>query len=427
MYSGGGSRAGNFGAEPNFGIASSSASRTTNSLELRRRIRQDSDSDRQVPHSTTSEVVEGSASFLNKSNQSTFTKSSYNSNFEDRNIFNYGEMNSMLQSSSGSSSARDRTNEFMNTIRTLQGQQHVQSGGYNQQVAPQDRHGQLAQRSREFMTIARSIGKDIANTYTKLEKLTLLAKRKTIAFDDRPAEIQNLTFIIKEDMNQLNRQIGQLRQIAKAQQADLNSGRGRQHQATHSTSVVVALQSRLASMTSDFKQVLEVRTENLKESRSRQQQFSQSAVTTSLPQSAVNGFHSGSVLLGAANAIEDDAKASSSDTIISMDGIQPSQQGQLMLHGDTEYLQDRANTMQSIESTIVELGGIFQQLAHMIKEQEEVMLRIDSNVEETQAQVELGHTELLKYFKSVTSNRWLMVKIFGVLIFFFIFFVIFMA
>ena len=52
-------------------------------------------------------------------------------------------MNSMLQSSSGSSSARDRTNEFMNTIRTLQGQQHVQSGGYNQQVAPQDRHGQL--------------------------------------------------------------------------------------------------------------------------------------------------------------------------------------------------------------------------------------------------------------------------------------------
>ena len=54
-----------------------------------------------------------------------------------------GEMNSMLQSSSGSSSARDRTNEFLNTIRTLQGQQHGQAAGFNQQVAPQDRHGQL--------------------------------------------------------------------------------------------------------------------------------------------------------------------------------------------------------------------------------------------------------------------------------------------
>ena len=50
--------------------------------------------------------------------------------------------------------------------------------------------------------------------------------------------------------------------------------------------------------------------------------------------------------------------------------FQPTDQRQLMLHGQTDaYLHDRANTMQSIESTIVELGGIFQQLAHMIKEQ----------------------------------------------------------
>ena len=39
----------------------------------------------------------------------------------------------------------------------------------------------------------------------------MLARRKTL-FDDRPREIQELTFIIKEDMNALNRQIGQLQQ-----------------------------------------------------------------------------------------------------------------------------------------------------------------------------------------------------------------------
>ena len=89
----------------------------------------------------------------------------------------------------------------------------------------------------------------------------------------RPQEIQELTFIIKEDMNALNRQISQLQQIARAQQAEA-AGRGK-HQATHSGSVVVTLQSRLANMTSEFKNVLQVRTENLKESRTRQQQFSQ--------------------------------------------------------------------------------------------------------------------------------------------------------
>lgn len=39
------------------------------------------------------------------------------------------------------------------------------------------------------------------------------------------------------------------------------------------------------------------------------------------------------------------------------------------------YIQTRADTMQNIESTIVELGSIFQQLAHMVKEQEETIQR----------------------------------------------------
>ena len=41
--------------------------------------------------------------------------------------------------------------------------------------------------------------------------------------------------------------------------------------------------------------------------------------------------------------------------------------------------------------------------------------------------VEAGHGEILKYFQSVTNNRWLMAKVFGVLIFFFVLFVVFMA
>merc|ERR1719334_325654 len=101
---------------------------------------------------------------------------------------------------------------------------------------------------------------------------------------------------------------------------------------------------------------------------------------------------------------------------------------QAYMQDDTDkYYSSRADTMHTIESTIVELGGIFSQLAHMVKEQEEMVQRIDTNVEDTLLNVELGHNEILKYFQSVTSNRWLMVKIFAVLIFFFLLFVIFMA
>ena len=55
------------------------------------------------------------------------------------------------------------------------------------------------------------------------------------------------------------------------------------------------------------------------------------------------------------------------------------------------------------------------------------LYRIDENVTETQLNVEAGYGELLKYFKGVTSNRWLMVKIFAVIIIFFIIFIVFLA
>ena len=42
------------------------------------------------------------------------------------------------------------------------------------------------------------------------------------------------------------------------------------------------------------------------------------------------------------------------------------------------YIQERADAMQNIEQTIVELGGIFKQLAVMVKEQEEQVMRYET-------------------------------------------------
>lgn len=53
--------------------------------------------------------------------------------------------------------------------------------------------------------------------------------------------------------------------------------------------------------------------------------------------------------------------------------------------------------------------------------------RIDSTVEDTQLNVDLAHSEILKYFQSVSNNRWLLIKIFLILIIFFFIFVVFLA
>jgi syntaxin 5 len=82
-----------------------------------------------------------------------------------------------------------------------------------------------------------------------------VAKRRSI-FDDRSLEIQELTYIIKKDITSLNNQIARLQDLVKLKQN--HSGR---HMQTHSNTVVVSLQSKLATMSNQFKQVLEIRTE----------------------------------------------------------------------------------------------------------------------------------------------------------------------
>lgn len=192
--------------------------------------------------------------------------------------------------------------------------------------------------------------------------------------------------------------------------------------------MVLALQSKLASMSTDFKQILEVRTENLKQQKSRRDQFSQGGPVSVNSVSQSTAKH-GSLLLSEENqAVSIDMSTANDTTPLLGPPARLQTQQQIALYDESDnYVQQRAETMQNIESTIVELGGIFQQLAHMVKEQEEIVERIDTNVQDAELNIEAAHGEILKYFQSVSKNRWLMIKIFGVLIFFFIFFVVFMA
>ncbi|KAK9518199.1 hypothetical protein VZT92_023511 [Zoarces viviparus] len=323
---------------------------------------------------------------------------------------------------------RDRTLEFQSACKSLQGRPNG--------VQPSKPILSALRQRSDFTVMAKRIGKDLSNTFAKLEKLTILAKRKSL-FDDKAVEIEELTYIIKQDINSLNKQIAQLQDLVRSRAAP-----GGRHIQTHSNTIVVSLQSKLASMSNDFKSVLEVRTENLKQQRSRREQFSQPPVSSSPlmannfrsrkkgaqePHAARGGYRGNTTSnLKESSVLMQDESRSLGDVAIDMDSQTNPLQLQLIDEQDS-YIQSRADTMQNIESTIVELGSIFQQLAHMVKEQEETIQRIDANVEDTQLNVESAHTEILKYFQSVSSNRWLMIKIFLVLVVFFIIFVVFFA
>ncbi|KRY52534.1 Syntaxin-5, partial [Trichinella britovi] len=297
-------------------------------------------------------------------------------------------------------SCRDTTNQHQHTslIQTLASpsstiqKSAAHSTSTSNEYNPQNVYVEMPGRDRsaEFRAIAQSfqqIGHDLSETFLKLEKLTILAKKKSL-FDDRPGEVDELTQIIKQDIANLNRQIGMLQQ------------------------------SKLATISSDFKSVLQLRTQNMKQQKMRRERFSAAeTIPNTLPASASSSR--GSMLLN--GNVE-------SEYVLEMDEVerrQTQQQLQLINQQDS-YLRNRAETMVNIEETIVELGQIFSSLAHMVQEQGEMVQRIDSNVEDAVVQVEAAHIELLKFLRSISRNRWLAIKVFIVLLVFFIFFVVVM-
>ena len=329
------------------------------------------------------------------------------------------------------SSIQDRTPEFRSILAQAQKRLAHSKPGQRQALQSNNTNGSAQPPTRkqrsEFARQAAGIGRGIAATVGKLERLGQLAKRKTL-FDDRPVEIAELTYVIKQDLAGLNQQIGALSSLSKQQHP--SGGKGGDQEGQHNENVVVMLQGKLADVGVNFKEVLEVRTKNIQASRSRQDNFvssvsahgQQNALApgrTDSPLYSTPGSRGRSPNPGAQNQGQDllslEPPSSSSSALTR--GTQSEQQMMLLEEGQSSnsYIQQRGEAIEAIERTISELGGIFGQLAQMVSEQSEMIQRIDANTEDVVDNVEGAQRELMKYWGRVQGNRWLVAKMFGVL------------
>ncbi|KIY63025.1 t-SNARE [Cylindrobasidium torrendii FP15055 ss-10] len=320
---------------------------------------------------------------------------------------------------------QDRTHEFLSCVQSIKTRSSVPS---RRDPVKQRLLSESTQSKSEFSRMASAIGKDISSTTTKLAKL---------------AQLSELTYIIKQDIASINKQIAQLQAYVK--QKDGQSGSSKQVE-EHNHNVVMLLQSKLATTSMSFKDVLEVRTQNMKESKSRTEQFmySTSSAASTPPPSSAPTYLSRSLRtpltrdpMGDGSASRFDPKgkgrAQQNGDLLAMN-LDAAEEGQLMqsnsfqqmelVEQQDNYIQTRTTAIESIESTIAELGQIFTQLATMVAEQRETVQRIDADTMDIATNVSGAQRELLKYYASISSNRWLMLKVFGVLIVFFLVFIL---
>ncbi|TVY41419.1 Integral membrane protein [Lachnellula subtilissima] len=317
------------------------------------------------------------------------------------------------------SSIQDRTNEFRSVLTQFQKRQASSKVGAQRQslltdsqkaAANGSANGDGKPRRSEFARRAAEIGRGIGGTMSKLEKLAQLAKRKTL-FDDRPVEINELTFIIKQDLSSLNQQISSLQTLSRAQHPKADQ------EGEHNRNVVFMLQGKLTDVSVNFKDVLEVRTQNIQASRSRTENFVSSVSANTAPQIS----QSASPLYSTPNR----GSPGPGQDLLSLN---PVGDQQLLMMEEAQpqntYIHQRGEAIEAIERTISELGGIFGQLASMVSEQSEMIQRIDANTEDVVDNVQGAQRELLKYWSRVSSNRWLIAKMFGVLMIFFLLWVL---
>ncbi|KAJ1934932.1 Integral membrane protein SED5 [Kickxella alabastrina] len=224
-----------------------------------------------------------------------------------------------------------------------------------------------------------------------------------------------------------------------------------QQASEHHSNIVVSLQSQLAGTSTVFKDVLELRSESLKASGNRKDQF----IGTAAAAAGNMAFSS----TGVRNRRQNDNSINNVDSplyqterkvpvytngaypggasrsnggedfvALSLPEMDEASSSQLMLMqpSQSSYLDSRSDAINSIESTISELGSIFQQLAHMVSEQRDVVQRIDANVESVDMNISAAQNELLRYYSTISSNRWLMAKIFMIILAFVFLLVTFM-
>ncbi|KAJ5078218.1 syntaxin-5 [Anaeramoeba ignava] len=309
-------------------------------------------------------------------------------------------------------SFQDRTEEFFSIIENLKTQEKEI---FNKKQNNNEKT-QKQKKKTGFMIAASYIGKQIYSTCLKLSKLSKLAQSNSLVYDTSQ-EIQELTHIIKQEIQELNSKIQEL-------QTYLNNNKPNNSQSSnHTKNIIDSLKNNLKNATKDFQNVLEQRNENLKIQQERKSRLGDDSNINMLKQQQTPIYHR--PLTYEADPLnqfvlnEEQEKKSGNQEENFFEDFQTQK---TIANQSTRYYQERVDAVEDIEKTINEVSSVFNQLSVIINEQDVQIDWIEKNVEDTLVNVEKGETELTKYMQSLKSNRWLIFKIFIVLIIFIIIF-----
>ena len=367
----------------------------------------------------------------------------------------------------------NRTDEFLALAQSLP-PQPAPPASANGKKGDNDAYQEL----RSFHTTAAGISRDIAGTSALLSELSNLV-RQGFAQPQDQARMNQLVMHIKSQIEGLNGRLDQSANTMQKQRRKVGQQAGEE-----AANMMDGLKSTFAEAASDFKKVLQERTDNMKGETDFQKQvydYSNADDDDPIPNMSSlyappvfggansNGFpaldltsslmspgdHTSSLprphgisssyggisevrqrrppeynhSYGSQNSQGSGLYGTSQAPLTPLD-IQRMEEErglQQQLIPDQDYLQQRADAMSQVETNIVELGTIFNKLAVMVQEHREMVQRVDDNVQDANTNINLSMEVLTDTLMSLRTNRMLALRVFSVLVLFIIAFIIFFA
>jgi hypothetical protein len=247
--------------------------------------------------------------------------------------------------------------------------------------------------------------KEVENNIAQLSSLS----KKSSSFNNSHFKISNATMNIKKSLIEIENQIEEL----KTKELKNNSKNINNFSKILMENSIEILNSRVSDLTLNFQKLLKLQAEQIKKIEKRKSNLSISShkkknINNSYNEYANTDFSSNN------NYNED-------DVLLEVD------EKQTYKNKESQYYQNRLNEVQAIEKTMSEIAGMMNRLSQMTYEHSFLIDNISRNTDIALEHVEKGEKEVKQILEHAKSNRWLIIKIFYILLCVSVFYIIFLA
>ena len=243
--------------------------------------------------------------------------------------------------------------------------------------------------------------KEAENNINQLSSIS----KKSSSFNNAHTRTSNATLDIKKSLIDIEKEISDIKS------KELSNNKMNRFSKLLLQNSVDILNSKISDISMKYKKLLELQATKIKQIEERR-----IILTPSSKRKINNSFNEYATdFTGNNNYNEEDVLLEVKD------------KQQIMTQKESQYYQSRLKEVQEIEKTMGEISSMMNRLSQMTYEHSFLIENISKNTDIALENVEKGEREVKKILENVKNNRWLLIRIFMIIICVSVFYIIFMA